>query len=1198
MGIQFFMSDTIAALKEPFIEDIFSTNTNTPFIPSFIIVPNINVKKWIQLEIARQCGIACNLDIHYLEEGLIRLMRDAADSRNDEKYIFLGDKEHELDLHLMILAAIERIGITSPAMAPVFRYINGKGESNSIDSNKRRWQLAEKLSYYFREYEYQRVELIAEWEKDNLFLEPPCGRESIEEAQKTIYRKIFVASGGTPSLTEEFSSITGEKYTTLPRYAAQFVPNRETPLRTVYIFGLSQISAFHFGRIIALSDIYDFHIYQQNFLELFARNKTHAWDLITVDQTTAPVESNPLIKNWSRPSVENLKIFKSQLAGHAFQTHWIDSKENKVNHTLLSTLQCALRHKIFTKKKEQDRSLQIFGAQSLRREVELVLNAIIANMRDDPALRLTDIAVLVPDMELYRHHLRSVFDGAGSIRYNLSDTTAGTESIFADALITALNIAGGTFSRPDITKFLLNPCVMYTLGLDRATIDRWIILIDRLHIYYSYDREDKKEVSTAESNLFTWENGLKRMRLGYIMGNSSREKIADIVPYADLDTSDRELFDQFVGTLEKLFAFFKSIRREPLTGNGWKEKLIELIEQYIKIPPDMKEEESVRESAFEILGEFEKFDRFLESDKIDLVYISSFIKNHISEIPAVRGKYLSDGVTISKLTPMKPIPFKIVFIMGLGEGRFPGHADKSTLDLRNAKRLMGDITKSESDTYLFLELLLSVREKLYLSYVCRNIEKDETLYPSPVLTELVEYVNEYLLEENKYSMIATPLTWESRENFIQDRSLTGTYTDLLGCFNDDKRLMAYLTYKEEFSDPQIMASIEERYKSKTANYEFEREAAGEESAKTAELTLYQLKCYLDNPARARIRFIVNIDYEEGEDLSIIEEEPFAVHPARAFTYLKEGILGLLTSEEDGEMKEQLPAIKSGIGDTLSYTTLKGELPEGVFGKVSIDTLFHKFDHIAHTLRQELPLLKQLLSGAAYREQIDIQPGKTVKMRRYAPPVFARRHAPGHYTITGKQRHCFVNENEYLFLAITERELAFTRDKTHKLDELYPELLQFFLFYGLLSAVESEKKQFTAYFVFTNGIRRITLDRSILSQFYGNSNGENDEASCAVNYLKMIAESYLNDTKYDLMPLRFLIANYKNLIESAKILNDSDFCELYKEEIEEYLENEYNQLDDLTLLTNPVVPPDIRTKILDRTGILGAFVSEPLIKETS
>ena len=86
-----------------------------------------------------------------------------------------------------------------------------------------------------------------------------------------------------------------------------------------------------------------------------------------------------------------------------------------------------------------------------------------------------------------------------------------------------------------------------------------------------------------------------------------------------------------------------------------------------------------------------------------------------------RGHYLAEGVTLSSYLPMRPIPFKLVFLMGMGEGRFPASYRKDHLDLRHIpipmretvegrrvrERQIGDVSEPERDRYMFLETPVS-----------------------------------------------------------------------------------------------------------------------------------------------------------------------------------------------------------------------------------------------------------------------------------------------------------------------------------------------------------------------------------------------------------------------------------------------------------------------------------------------------------
>ena len=52
---------------------------------------------------------------------------------------------------------------------------------------------------------------------------------------------------------------------------------------------------------------------------------------------------------------------------------------------------------------------------------------------------------------------------------------------------------------------------------------------------------------------------------------------------------------------------------------------------------------------------------------------------------------------------MRSLPFKLVYVLGLGEGEFPEDDAASTLDLRGYRRVIGDVDPSARNRYLFLE---------------------------------------------------------------------------------------------------------------------------------------------------------------------------------------------------------------------------------------------------------------------------------------------------------------------------------------------------------------------------------------------------------------------------------------------------------------------------------------------------------------
>ena len=113
------------------------------------------------------------------------------------------------------------------------------------------------------------------------------------------------------------------------------------------------------------------------------------------------------------------------------------------------------------------------------------------------------------------------------------------------------------------------------------------------------------------------------------------------------------------------------------------------------------------------------------------------LREALKGLTGARGHYLADGVVVSPLLEMRSLPFRVVFLCGLGEGRFPAADGPNPLDLTLVPRQVGDVSPRERDKYLFLETLVCARERLYLSYVARDAQTGDELAPSPVVHELI-----------------------------------------------------------------------------------------------------------------------------------------------------------------------------------------------------------------------------------------------------------------------------------------------------------------------------------------------------------------------------------------------------------------------------------------------------------------------------
>ena len=92
------------------------------------------------------------------------------------------------------------------------------------------------------------------------------------------------------------------------------------------------------------------------------------------------------------------------------------------------------------------------------------------------------------------------------------------------------------------------------------------------------------------------------------------------------------------------------------------------------------------------------------------------------------------------MLPLRAIPTQTLALMGMEEGVFPG-----VNRLQSLNAMVGEEkaeycpTRSEYDRYLFLEVLLSARKELLISY--RGSDQGEEKGPSLLVTELIHYLD-------------------------------------------------------------------------------------------------------------------------------------------------------------------------------------------------------------------------------------------------------------------------------------------------------------------------------------------------------------------------------------------------------------------------------------------------------------------------
>jgi exodeoxyribonuclease V gamma subunit len=265
------------------------------------------------------------------------------------------------------------------------------------------------------------------------------------------------------------------------------------------------------------------------------------------------------------------------------------------------------------------------------------------------------------------------------------------------------------------------------------------------------------------------------------------------------------------------------------------------------------------------------------------------------DAPTLNHQFVSGGVTFCTLMPMRAVPFRVVCLLGMNDGDFPRRAHQADFDLLALPGMArpGDRSRRDDDRYLMLEAVLAARDKLYVSWVGRNV-RDNSEQPASVL---VAQLRDYLA--SGWNLDLGSITTEhalqpfSRRYFEQG---------------------GLLTYAGEWR----AAHGQDGAGSDDTLPPFELDPA------QFRLQLAELANFLRQPARYFFRRRLGVAFEAaalvGED-----EEPFSLDALERY-FLEDSLL------DDGSGPEPLTEVRAALTVRAQRLARQGVLPIGLVGR--------------------------------------------------------------------------------------------------------------------------------------------------------------------------------------------------------------------------------------------------------------------------
>lgn len=776
---QVYHSNQLDLLKDLLVALMQQNPLVDPFANETILVQSPGMAQWLQLQIAKKTGVSANIDFplpaSFIWQQFKAVLPEVPDNSPFNK----------MSMTWQIMQILPEY-LDDPDFSPLLHYL----EDDAV--LRKRFQLSQKIADIFDQYLVYRPQWIEAWEThsqqalstwtdDSLDAMPAWIGEQRWQAKlwKKLSQRIeqtFIDQGKAyhrAGLYKDFlTTLSQQKNLT-------HLPKR------IFVFGISALPDSYLQALLGLAKHCDVHFLLTNPCryywadivdpKLLAKRFSQNRPKLSVQEgniknlTDSSWQKDKAHLQWAMSDDPENEVGNPLLASmgkmgrdflyqlYALEQQEVDAFVDIDRDTLLHAIQAdilalqdssrttdllASQRQVIDK---NDKSLTIHIAHSVMREVEILHDNLLTMFADDQSLTGKDIIVMMPNIDLYAPYVQAVFSSVERNRYipfTISDVSAQQENPVLVSFLQLLNLNQSRYTREDIFALLEVPAILQRFNINQ---DEFVLLqkwINESAIRWGLDEESAAQWGLPEIPQNSWMFGIKRMLLGYAM---SDELFADISPYDEIQGLQGDLLGRFIDFIDALMALQNDLQQGHDAAQ-WQQFVYQLIDTfYLEDEHNTEVLSLIREQLDNLLIHTEQA-QFTQP--LSLVVLIEHLQNHLAT-QSNSKRFLAGQVNFCTLMPMRSIPFKVVCLLGMNDGQYPRNIVPMGFDLMAGHRNRGDRSRREEDRYLFLEALVSAQDKLYISYIGRDINDNSEQIPSVLLSELLSYCQQsYVLAEN------------------------------------------------------------------------------------------------------------------------------------------------------------------------------------------------------------------------------------------------------------------------------------------------------------------------------------------------------------------------------------------------------------------------------------------------------------------
>lgn len=689
------------------------------FAPEEILIAAPGIARYLDTALAQKLSVAANIRYSSIPVFFWRLIAQMLPELSRHSVYTNAYAPDVLRWH--ILRVLLHDMHEKPGLAPVREAL----QSYCAAYDTAAYALAGELAALFDQYLVYRPDWIAAWEKGKTTQK----KDDAERWQMLLWQEI-AAKIHTPHRIALLGDLL-EKLQKNPQQADIFAP--KLPER-VFLFAFSAMAPVYLQLFAALSQHTDVHLFVLN------PAREYWGDILSAQQILRDKNENSL-RMLGHPLLASLgkqgRDFFDMLNDTAGIEEKLDGRlfaENE-EKTLLARLQNDLLNLRMPEKRDlraRDHSIMLQAAHNPLRELQILKDALLDFLRENPEKTPDDIAVLSPDIETYVPFIDTVFGKNAPdncpLPYCIADTKISRNKPYLHAWRLLLEIFSSRFETGPVTALLDNDCVLRRFALSREDVPAIRETVQNLRVRWAENAAEREKYG-GQDDLFTWQQALDRMAAGLLLPEDTDEWQGIFPHHSDIALLPvLAKFCLFVQTLAQQRALWQ----QNADIAQWAQRIRE-ISAALLLPEDSADSETF----------FAHIDAWQENcaaadfaDTLTPAVAGAHLQGWLDSYS--EAGFLRGGVTFCSMMPLRNLPFAVVALIGMNSNAFPRAPHKNPFDLVAKYPRKGDRSRRDDDRYLFLECLLSARHTLYLSYIGRDVRDNAELAPSELVHELCD----------------------------------------------------------------------------------------------------------------------------------------------------------------------------------------------------------------------------------------------------------------------------------------------------------------------------------------------------------------------------------------------------------------------------------------------------------------------------